>query len=78
MDRTEKTIIVGNIEFFNRSALIHSVDEVYRVGSAEEQDAIEDMLDEQNADWLIVQDYLGVIQLETNCLLKLLGCIRGE
>lgn len=78
MIRTEKTIIVGHIEFFNRSALIHSVDEVYRVGSAEEQDAIEDMLDEQNADWLVVQDYKGEIKLHKSCLLVLVGCIRGE
>lgn len=78
MNNTEKTIIVGNIEFLNRSAVIHSVDTVYRVGSKEEQEAIEDMLDNQNEDWLVVQDYKGEIKLHKSCLLTLVGCVRGE
>lgn len=78
MDNTEKTIIVGGIVFLNRSLIIHSVHTVYRVGSKEEQEAIVDMLDSQTDDWVIVQDYKGEITVTKNCLLSLVGCIKGE
>ncbi len=74
----EKTIIVGNIEFFNTSVLIHSIDEVYLAGTKEEQEVLEDMLDSQNADWIVVQDYRGEIKVHRSCLLVLLGRVTGE
>jgi len=78
MNNTEKTIIVGKIQFLNRSAVIHSVHTVYRVGSKEEQEAIEDMLDNLNEHRLVVQEYKGEITVTKNCLLSLVGCIKGE
>lgn len=74
----EKTIIVGNIEFFNRSVLIHSVDEVYKSGSEEELEILIDTFDKEGKDWLVIETCLERIEVTNKCLLKLLVYIRGE
>lgn len=74
-----KTIIVGDIEFLDKEvALIHSVDEVYSIGSKEEQDALEDMCYYEGVDWLVVEEYLGTFSITHSGLLGLLGksCIH--
>ncbi len=74
----DNTIIVGNIEFLEGRVLVHSVDGVYKSGSTEELVALIDTFDRGGIDWLIVEPYSGVIEVTNKCLLKLLGCIRGE
>lgn len=75
----DKTIIGGKIEFLDKGvALIHSIDEVYSAGSKEEQDALEDMLDNQEGtDWIVVEEYIGRFEVTNKCLLSLLGRISG-
>jgi cellulose biosynthesis protein BcsQ len=78
MKKLEQTIIVGNIEFLDKGiTIVHSIDEVYRVGSTEEQDALEDMFYNLGVDWVIIDTPSRDIRLTKNCLLSLLGCIRG-
>lgn len=69
-----KTIIGGTIEFLDKGvALIHSIDEVYNVGSIEEQDALEDMFYNSGVDWIVVETYLGDIEVTRECLLSLIS-----
>lgn len=74
----DKTIIAGNIEFLNRGIQVRSIDEVYKVGSKEEQEAIESMLGERLLDWVVLQDYKGTIEVTNSCLLTLLGCVKSS
>lgn len=75
----DRTIIGGEIEFLDKGiAIVHSIDEVYSVGSEEEQDVLEDMLDNLGLDWVIVDTPTRDIRLTKNCLLSLLGRISGE
>ena len=74
-----RTIIGGTIEFLDKGvALIHSIDEVYNVGSIEEQDALEDMFYNLGLDWVIIDTPARDIRITKNCLLSLLGRISGE
>ena len=78
-----KTLIIGDIEFLDKGvALIHSVNEVYSLGSEEEQDALETLCYYEGLDWLVVEEYLGTFSITHSGLLGLLGksCIhrRGE
>lgn len=77
MKKLEQTIIVGNIEFLDKKVIIHSVDEVYKSGSTEELVVLIDTFDNESKDWLILEPYSGVIEVTKDCLLKLVGCIRG-
>jgi len=73
-----RTIIGGVIEFLDKGvAVIHSVDEVYNAGSTQEQDALEDMLYNSGLDWIVVEEYLGTIQVTNEGLLSILGRISG-
>ena len=73
-----RTIIGGTIEFLDKGvALIHSIDEVYNVGSTQEQDALEDMLNNQGLDYIVVEEYLGTINVTNEGLLSLVGRVSG-
>lgn len=75
----DRTIIGGTIEFLDKGlAVVHEVNEVYKVGSDEERDALEDVCYHQGIDWIVIEDYIGDILVTRECLLKLVGCIRGE
>jgi hypothetical protein len=68
----KKTIIVGTIEFLNRKAIIHSVDELYRANSLQEQEALEDTFDEEGVDYLVIEEYTGELVVTNKMLLELL------
>jgi hypothetical protein len=68
----KKTIIVGTIEFLNRKAIIHSVDELYRANSREEQEALEDTFDEEGIDYLVIEEYLGELVVTNQMLVEML------
>jgi hypothetical protein len=68
----KKTIIVGTIEFLNRKAIIHSVDELYRANSLQEQEALEDTFDEEGIDYLVIEEYTGELVVTNKMLLELL------
>lgn len=68
----KKTIIVGTIEFLNRKVIVHSVDELYRANSKEEQEALEEAFDNEGVDYLVVEEYMGEIVVTNECLVELL------
>lgn len=69
-----RTIIIGEIEFLdNGIAVVHSIEEVLKAGSKEEQDALEDIPYAEGNKWLVVEDYLGEIIVTRQCLLKLIS-----
>jgi hypothetical protein len=68
----KKTIIVGSIEFMNRKAIIHSVDELYRADSKEEQEALEEAFDNEGVDYLVIEEYMGELVVTNKMLLELL------
>lgn len=68
----KKTIIVGNIEFLNRKVIVHSVDELYRANSIQEQEALEETFDNEGADYLVVEEYMGEIVVTNRVLVDLL------
>lgn len=68
----KKTIIVGTIEFLNRKVIVHSIDELYRANSKEEQEALEETFDNEGVDYLVVEEYLGEIVVTNSCLVELL------
>jgi hypothetical protein len=68
----KKTIIVGNIEFLNRRAIIHSIDELYRADSKEEQEALEETFDNEGVDYLVIEEYMGELVVTNRVLVDLL------
>ena len=68
----KKTIIVGTIEFLNRKVIVHSVDELYRANSIQEQEALEETFDNEGVDYLIVEEYMGEIIVTNRVLVDLL------
>lgn len=68
----KKTIIVGSIEFMNRKAIIHSVDELYRANSKEEQEALEEAFDNEGVDYLVIEEYTGELVVTNKVLVDLL------
>lgn len=68
----KKTIIVGSIEFMNRRAIIHSVDELYRADSKEEQEALEEAFDNEGVDYLVIEEYTGELVVTNKVLVDLL------
>jgi hypothetical protein len=68
----KKTIIVGSIEFMNRKAIIHSVDELYRADSKEEQEALEEAFDNEGVDYLVIEEYTGELVVTNKVLVDLL------
>ena len=68
----KKTIIVGTIEFLNRKVIVHSVDELYRANSKEEQEALEEAFDNEGVDYLVVEEYMGEIVVTNRVLVDLL------
>lgn len=68
----KKTIIVGSIEFMNRRAIIHSVDELYRADSKEEQEALEEAFDNEGVDYLVIEEYTGELVVTNQVLVDLL------
>ena len=68
----KKTIIVGTIEFLNRRVVVHSIDELYRANSQEEQEALEEAFDNEEVDYLVVEEYLGEIVVTNRVLVDLL------
>jgi hypothetical protein len=68
----KKTIIVGNIEFLNRRAIIHSIDELYRADSKEEQEALEETFDNEGVDYLVIEEYTGELVVTNRVLVDLL------
>lgn len=68
----KKTIIVGSIEFMNRRAIIHSVDELYRANSKEEQEALEETFDNEGVDYLVIEEYTGELVVTNRVLVDLL------
>lgn len=68
----KKTIIVGTIEFLNRKVIVHSVDELYRANSKEEQEALEEAFDNEGVDYLVVEEYMGEIVVTNKLLVDLL------
>lgn len=74
-----RTIIGGTIEFLDKGvAVVHSIDEVYNVGSIEEQDALEDMFYNSGVDWIVVETYLGDIEVTRECLLSLISGVNKK
>lgn len=71
-----KTVIEGNIEFLNRSIVIHSIDEVYRASSEEGLKAILSMIQDSSKDWLLVDDYAGEIRVTKEFLFSLFNRIK--
>jgi hypothetical protein len=72
--KINNTIIVGTIEFLNRKAIIHEIDEVYHAGSEEEQNALEDTFNQtlgSNQDYLTIEKYQGNIEVKKELLTKL-------
>jgi hypothetical protein len=68
----KKTIIVGSIEFMNLKAIIHSVDELYRADSKEEQEALEEAFDNEGVDYLVIEEYTGELVVTNKVLVDLL------
>ena len=68
----KKTIIVGTIEFLNRRVIIHSIDELYKANSQEEQEALEETFDNEGVDYLVVEEYTGEIVVTNRVLVDLL------
>lgn len=68
----KKTIIVGTIEFLNRKVIVHSVDELYRANSIQEQEALEEAFDNEGVDYLVVEEYMGEIVVTNQVLVDLL------
>lgn len=68
----KKTILVGSIEFMNRKVIVHSVDELYRANSKEEQEALEEAFDNEGVDYLVVEEYMGEIVVTNRVLVDLL------
>lgn len=68
----KKTIIVGTIEFLNRKVIVHSVDELYRANSIQEQEALEETFDNEGVDYLVVEEYMGEIVVTNRVLVDLL------
>lgn len=68
----KKTIVVGTIEFLNRRVVVHSIDELYRANSKEEQEALEETFDNEGVDYLVVEEYMGEIVVTNSCLVELL------
>ena len=68
----KKTIIVGTIEFLNRKVIVHSVDELYRANSIQEQEALEETFDNEGVDYLVVEEYMGEIVVTNQVLVDLL------
>lgn len=68
----KKTIIVGSIEFMNRKAIIHSVDELYRADSLQEQEALEETFDNEGVDYLVIEEYTGELVVTNKVLVDLL------
>lgn len=68
----KKTIIVGTIEFLNRKVIVHSVDELYRANSIQEQEALEETFDNEGVDYLVVEEYMGEIIVTNRVLVDLL------
>lgn len=68
----KKTIIVGSIEFMNRRVIIHSVDELYRANSKEEQEALEEAFDNEGVDYLVIEEYTGELVVTNQVLVDLL------
>jgi len=71
-----KTVIEGNIEFLNRSIVIHSIDEVYRASSEEGLKAILSMIQDSSKDWLLVDDYVGEISVTKDFLFNTINRIK--
>lgn len=71
-----KTVIEGNIEFLNRSVIIHSIDEVYRPTSEEGLKAILSMIQDSSKDWLLVDDYVGEIRVTKDFLFSMINRIK--
>ena len=71
-----KTVIEGNIEFLNRSVIIHSIDEVYRTTSEDGLKAILSMIQDSSKDWLLVDDYVGEIMVTKEFLFSTLNRIK--
>lgn len=68
----KKTILVGSIEFMNRKVIVHSVDELYRANSIQEQEALEETFDNEGVDYLVVEEYMGEIVVTNRVLVDLL------
>lgn len=68
----KKTIIVGTIEFLNRKVIVHSVDELYRADSKEEQEALEEAFDNEGVDYLVIEEYTGELVVTNKVLVDLL------
>ena len=68
----KKTILVGSIEFMNRKVIVHSVDELYRANSIQEQEALEEAFDNEGVDYLVVEEYMGEIVVTNRVLVDLL------
>jgi hypothetical protein len=66
------TIVVGTIEFLNRKAIIHDIEEVYHAGSKEEQEVLEDTFNQEGLDYLTIEKYQGNIEVTKQLLIKLL------
>ena len=73
-----KTVIEGNIEFLNRSIVIHSIDEVYKASSEEGLEAIITTIEDKSKDWLVVEDYKGEIVVAKTFLGRLINLIRMQ
>jgi hypothetical protein len=71
-----KTVIEGDIEFLNRSIVIHSIDEVYKASSEEALEAIITTIEDKSKDWLVVEDYKGEIVVPKTFLGRLINLIR--
>jgi hypothetical protein len=65
----KKTIIIGNFEYLNRKAVIHSIEEVYQANTQEELEALLDTFDNEGKDWLVLERTIFTLEITTKGLL---------
>lgn len=65
----KNTIIIGNFEYLNRKAIIHSIDEVYQANTQEELEALLDTFDNENKDWLVLEKTIFTLEITAKGLL---------
>ena len=66
----KKTIIIGNFEYLNRKAIIHSIDEVYQANTQEELEALLDTFDNEGKDWLVLETTIFTLEITPKGLLN--------
>jgi hypothetical protein len=64
----KNTIIIGNFEYLNIKAVIHSIDEVYQAHTQEELVALLDTFDNEGKDWLVLEKTIFTLEITPKAL----------